>query len=325
MRPAVFILLFVAFALTASTQITFLPQLGFENSRTKLIYNDLKSFLPMGNQLSPMLSLRIDYKFKQGHGPFLGVSTSQSSVYYTFYDPETGMNAYEAMRGNLQLQLEGGYQLSTNRIFLSKSSSTKKSTQASTQKNSTNKTYGEYSYRSRCGNSVARSHCGEKSNKTQSVATNRCGEKKSNKTQPVLSKVNRWFVRIQPSAGLAFIPSPEGNMAIKTSPTQTIYQYKAGNWNSAFITGAAFEFGQNVQRKFTVSINYLRGLGNLATETISTMVGSKPSVATMSSKVSSWNFAVGIPLSFSKKSITNQKIEKKNCQQRCGQYKIRSL
>ena len=316
MRAAL-ILILVAFSFAARTQITILPQLGIENSRTKVSYNDLKSFLPMGNQISPKLGLRIDYKFKQGHGPFVGISTSQSSVYYTFRDPETGMNAFDAMRGNLQLQFEGGYQLSTKRIFLGKSNTTKKSPQSVTQKNPENKNGGTYTYRTHCGQTITVNRCG------QSETRNRCGEK-SNKTQPALSKAERWFVRIMPSAGLAFIPSPEGNMSIKTLPSQTIYQYKAGNWNSAFITGAAFEFGQNVQRKFTVSINYLRGLGNLNEESVTTIIGSKPSVATLSSKVSSWNLAVGIPLSFSKKSVVHQNSEKKNCEHRCGQYKIRS-
>lgn len=315
MRPAALTLLFVAFTLAASTQFTILPQLGIENSRTRLSYNDLQSFLPMGNQISPKLSLRVDYKFKQLHGPFIGISTSQSSVYYTFRDPESGRNVYDAMRGNLQLQFEGGYQLSTKRIFLGKSASAKKSSQAITQKNSSEKKIEEFTYRTRCGQTVTVRRCG------QSESRNRCGEK-SNKTQPVLSKAERWFVRIQPSAGLAFIPSPEGNMSIKTSPTESIYQYKAGNWNSALISGVAFEFGQNIQRKFTFSVNYLRGLGNLDKESVSTMIGSKPSVAILSSKVSSWNLAVGIPLSFNKKSTINKKSEKKSCEHRCGQNKM---
>ena len=377
MRPAALTLLFVAFTFAASTQITFLPQLGFENSRTQVSYNDLASFLPRGNQLSPKLGLRVDYKFKKGHGPFVGVSTSQSSLYYTFNDPETGMNNFDAMRGNLQLQFEGGYQLSTKRIYLGKSGAANNAMQRSAQpkksyqpsnKNSYTKSSSD-SYRGRCGQSSARnqysekankaqsvatSRCGEKSNKTQSVASkasNKCGEKsnktqsvaskasnkcgeKSNKIQSVTPKTDRWFVRIQPSAGLAFIPSPEGNISIKELPGQTpIYQYKAGNWNTAFITGAAFEFGQNVQSKFTVSINYLKGLGNLDSRTITTINGIKPTVTTIESEVSSWNFAVGIPFSFNKKSSSfnkkssaKQKSEKKNSESRCGgKYKIRSL
>ena len=116
MRPATLLCLFVLFGYAANAQFTILPQLGFENSRTSVEFNELSSFSPLGAKLLPQAGIRLDYKSKQGHGPSVGIATSRSVVKFNFSDPETGMNTYTAAKGNTQLRIEGGYQVSTKPI-----------------------------------------------------------------------------------------------------------------------------------------------------------------------------------------------------------------
>ena len=74
-----------AFAMNAQ-KLSLTPQVGFENSRTSVNYNGLGSFAPLGGGFDPQVSLRLDYKFKQGFGPYIGASTSRSAVLYGFND-----------------------------------------------------------------------------------------------------------------------------------------------------------------------------------------------------------------------------------------------
>jgi hypothetical protein len=117
---------FAGITLTANSQFTILPQAGFENSNTKISYNDLPYFSPL-TQLQPKFSLRADYKFKNGLAPFAGISTSRPSVSYSFTDPEKGMAEYNASMGNVQAQLQAGLQYTSKPIFFKKQTSTSKS------------------------------------------------------------------------------------------------------------------------------------------------------------------------------------------------------
>ena len=128
-------------------------------------------------------------------------------------------------------------------------------------------------------------------------------------------------MRIQPSLGLAYIPSVKNDIVTKTQGGQTTYQYNAGNWKTALVTGAGFEFGKNSQRLFTVSINYFNAIGNLEKQTLTTVSDGKTSVTNLQSDVSGWNMRVGIPFTLSKKSGAKQKQQQKSYKD-CGQYKI---
>src|SRR5688572_20418607 len=141
-------ILFIASAIAMNAQkLSLTPQVGFENSRTSITYNDLPSFAPLGGEFNPQVSLRLDYKFKQGFGPYIGASTSRSGVLYGFNDIENGMNAYTATKANMQIRMEAGYQYTTNPIFFNK---TKQSTGTSKTKSSGKSSCGSYSYRSKC-------------------------------------------------------------------------------------------------------------------------------------------------------------------------------
>ena len=101
MRTAMITGMIAVFGYAASAQFSLLPQVGFENSRTNISYNNLRDFSPLGVKFSPQASLRMDYKFKKGHGPFLGLSSSRSLVSFSFSDPENGRNVFNATTGDI--------------------------------------------------------------------------------------------------------------------------------------------------------------------------------------------------------------------------------
>ncbi|MBC7828525.1 MAG: hypothetical protein H7122_12315 [Chitinophagaceae bacterium] len=259
-----------------NAQLRITPQFGIENSKTSLSYNNSSDFSPLGVNLSPHASVRFDYTFKKLHGPFVGLATSRSAVNYSFTDPETGKTNYTASRNNKQLRLEGGYQLSTKPIYFNKAGAKNKASNISTEKSSAKKS---------CRDFYTRSHCGSKSYKTSEATSNGKGS----------------WVSIQPSAGMAYIPTASAaEIETKSQGNINTYEYSAGNWKTAFIAGAGFVFGKNDQQKLVVSVNYLRGIGNLQEKSLTTTTDAKASTTYISSNASQWNLRVGIPISFAK-------------------------
>jgi hypothetical protein len=309
MRTAALTLLsFVAFGFAAKAQkFSLLPQVGFENSKTKISYNNLSSFSPAGIVFSPQAGLQFAYRSKAGHGFYLGASSSRSSVLYSFSNPETGMNDYRTTTGNMQLRWEGGYQFSSKPVYFNKPGS-KTTKPAATSV--TGKKNCSYAYKSNCS-------------KTKTASSPKAG---ADKSKQQLQKGNRGsWVRLQPSAGIGFIPNPEADVITKIQNGQTTYQYPAGNWNTALMTGIAFEFGKNKTRMLTVGVNYMKGIGNMNTQTITTVAGAKTITTQIKSEVSGWNMRVGIPFTLSgKKPAIKQQGENKINKPKsgCQQYRI---
>ena len=306
--------LFIVSALAMNAQkLSLTPQVGFENSRTSVKYNDLGSFAPLGGEFNPQVSLRLDYKFKQGFGPYIGASTSRSGVLYSFNDIENGMNAYAATKANMQLRMEAGYQYTTKPIFFNKA---KQSTSTSKAKSPGNSSSSNYSYRSKCS-------------KSYSSQSSRCQSKNSSAKKAENKNKGGW-VRLQPSMGIGYIAAPKTDIVTKTDGSQTAYEYRAGNWNTAFLTGMGFEFGRNNQRLLNVSINYFAGIGNMDKQTISNESGIKTTYATLESKASGWNMRIGIPFTLAEKKPTTQKNTNKtkktnSCNKTRTEYKYRCI
>ena len=303
-------ILFIATAVNAQ-KLSLTPQVGFENSKTFVNYNNLGSFIPLDGNFNPQVSLRLDYKFKQGFGPYIGASTSRSVVLYSFNDIDNGMNSYSTSRANMQLRLEAGYQFTTNPIkFKAKGSS---GSSASKTRSSNKSSCGSYSYRSSCS-------------KSYSSNSDRC-QSKNSAARKVENKNKAAWVRLQPSVGVGFIPSPKTDVISKTQGGQTTYEYRAGNWNTAMITGMGFEFGRNNQRLLNVSINYFTGIGNMNKQSVSSVSSTKTSVANLESKASGWNMRVGIPFTLAEKKSAGHKSErtkKTSCSERIKtEYKYR--
>lgn len=303
MRTAAFTLLcIVAFGNAMHAQkFSLLPQAGFENSKTNIRYNNGACFAPDGINSSPQLSLRLNYSSKMGHGFFAGLSTSRNTVAFTFTDPETGMTNYSSTSGNKQFRFEGGYQFSSKPISLGKSKTT-----ATANKSSTAKKGCPYSQKNSCqkNNSNKQSLPGNATANNYSVA-----------------KSKGPWIRIQPSIGMSFIPGIPSDIVTKTENSQATYEYRAGNWQTAFTAGTSFEFGCGDNGFFTVSVNYLKGIGNLNTETLTVTDGVKTTTTALQSSVSAWNLRFGIPFNLGKSNAKS-----KNTSQRkpsCHQYRYR--
>src|SRR5688572_21914346 len=99
MRAALSTLVFVVLAYAANAQLSLTPKAGIESSNTSLNFNDLRCVSPLGAVISPQIGLRLDYKFKKTHGPYLNVGTTRSLVAIQFNDPETGMTNFNAEPG----------------------------------------------------------------------------------------------------------------------------------------------------------------------------------------------------------------------------------
>ena len=314
MRSVVLSGLFIVSALAMNAQkLSLTPQVGFENSRTSVNYNDLGSFAPLGREFNPQVSLRLDYKFKQGFGPYIGASTSRSGVLYGFNDIENGMNEYVATKANMQLRMEAGYQYTTKPIFFN---SPKQSTSSSKTKSSGKGSCGSYSYRSNCSKSYSSrsSHC----------------QSKNTAMKKVENKNKGGWVRLQPSMGIGYIAAPKTDIVTKTDGTFTAYEYRAGNWNTAFLTGMGFEFGRNNQRLLNVSINYFTGIGNMEKQTVSNESDIKTSYATLESKASGWNMRIGIPFTLAEKksgkhTSTSKTKRTSCCDKMRTEYKYRCI
>ena len=294
--------LFIAtLAMNAQQRLSLTPQVGFENSKTSINYNNLGSFSPLNGQFNPQISLRLDYKFKQGFGPYIGASTSRSVVLYSFSDIENGMNLYNVTKANMQLRFEAGYQFTTSQLFFSKTK-----TSSSKTKTQSKGSCGSYSSHSCCSrnNSSSSSRCQSRSNLAK-TSRNKGG-----------------WVRLQPSAGIGFIPSPKTDVITKTQNGLTTYEYRAGNWNTAFMTGMGFEFGRNKQRLVNVSVNYFTAIGNMSKQTVSGMSGTKTSYSTLQSNASGWNMRIGIPFTLAEKKPFKHRSENRVKRTGCGERRV---
>jgi len=128
--------------------------------------------------------------------------------------------------------------------------------------------------------------------------------------------------------GIGYIAAPKTDIVAKTQGGQTTYEYRAGNWNTAFLTGMGFEFGRNKQRLLNVSINYFKAIGNMDQQTVSNESGIKTNYATLESKASGWNMRVGIPFTLAEKNPGKQKSATKtkkssSCDRMRIEYKYR--
>jgi hypothetical protein len=274
-------LVFVVCGYAAGAQLTLTPKAGIEQSFTSVGYNNQSKFSPMGAAVSPQFAVRLDYRFKNIHGPFAGIATNRSVLAYEFTDPETGSTNFAASRGNMQMRLEAGYQVSTKPIALGKA-------------------------------------------KAAPAAKKSCAGYSSR----AVKNSEPMNVRIQPFAGMAFVPDP----ATALTSNNAMYSYKAGNWSSAVIAGTNFELGKGSARKFVIGVQYLKGVGNLDNETLVTLPESKAVTTQLRSGASAWNVTVGVPITLAKKKVAvvapakakAPEVKKKSCSSyyrpRCGNF-----
>jgi hypothetical protein len=127
--------------------------------------------------------------------------------------------------------------------------------------------------------------------------------------QAAAAKKPAMSMRLQPYAGMAFVPNTQTAIASTFRSGENVYQYSAGNWNSALITGINVAFAKGDVDKYMVGIQYLKGIGNLGKETLTTPLDGKEMNTQLSSSASAWNITVGMPLNFTKNKPAVQKAE----------------
>jgi hypothetical protein len=208
----------------------------------------------------------------------VGIASSRSIVTYEFTNPETGDKNFTSTQGDWKLRLEAGYQISSKAISLKK---------------------------------LVPVPAKQALQSVQSISP--CAARKMMLAQAAAAKKPAMNVRIQPYAGMAFIPNASTAIASAFKSNETVYQYSAGNWTSAVIGGINLAFAKGDINKYVVGIQYLKGLGNLSNETLTTASESKVMSTQLSSKSAAWNVTVGMPLNFTKptksKPATIQKTE----------------
>jgi hypothetical protein len=205
----------------------------------------------------------MDYLINKLHGPFVGVATNRSVVNYEFTNPETGDKEFTASPGDWKLRLEAGYQVSSKPIALGRTAK-------------------------------------QPAVKGQDAAINPCIARKMMQAQAAAAKKSVMNLRIQPYAGMAFVPDPQTAINTAFRSNEMVYQYNAANWTSAFITGVNLAFAKGTVNKYVIGVQYLKGIGNLNTETLTTPLENKELNTQLSSAASAWNITVGMPLNFSK-------------------------
>jgi hypothetical protein len=293
MRATFTSLALFATALAANAQFSLTPKAGLEPTRTTINYNDLRCLSPLGSKINPQIGLRLDYKFKKTHGPYVGVSTNRSITAMQFTDPESGMTNYTASAGERQVRFEGGYTYSSKPISLGSKVSKQSPAKPEVKQG--------------CGRSAQKSSCTSRSS---------CGNK-SKSPEKMMAKNKGWTMRIQPSAGIAYNPAGKSNLVKENGAN---YLYNAGNWETALTAGTDLEFGRGRDRVFTVGFQYLKGLGN-SPASITTQTGTKATTTYLSSRSSSYNITLGVPFTLSKQHQPRhreRKIEHK--ERRCLYY-----
>jgi len=290
MRKAALLFVIAVCAYAAKAQLTLRPQIGFESPLTKISYNH-SPFNKALCQFLPQAGVRADYQFKKGLAPYLGVFTHRPLVNYSFSDPKSGMTSYHATTGDLQLQLQAGLQYSIKPFTLSKKTVASKT---NTEKVSEAKSNCYHSCQSSC-------------------------RKRSSEAQMPKQPANLWTLRLQPSAGIGYVPSGKEDIEMRNSAS---YLYNAGNIKTELITALGFELARNRKKIITLSINYFKGLGTNETSFTTEEPGSKPLTTNLRSRLSGWNASIGIPISFAKKS-TATKTQKNNHRSCTDYYKKR--
>lgn len=309
MRTAMLTSLFAMLGHIAIAQLNVIPNIGVEDFRTGIKHNGLSPAGQICIAPSAQAALKLEYLFKKQHGPWIAAATSRSVVAYSFANPGSGTNVFKTDAGNTLLRLEGGYQVKTKRLFFNARPGKANAASTALKGNAS-------SYSVHCQRSIVQSRCGSKTTQDKSAATVPSGA----------------WIRLAPSAGLAYIPdAPTSALISKTSGTQTTYTYRAGNWRTAALAGLGFEFGKNNRQIMSLSVNYLTAFGEgLEAKQITTVEGNKTTSTTLDSKASAWNVRLGIPISLTKRKAAQAKVvekvyirEVKKCGETKMQYKPR--
>lgn len=328
MRTVILCMMMVVFGYASQAQLSLQPRVGVRNSVTNLDFNDLPQFSPLNNLSAPEVSLRLDYKFKKLHGPYLGISTSRNGIDYSFNDLNTGAQVYQASKLGYNFLINGGYEVTTKPYYFKKPPA-----KSSVQKVEKEIVMEQKIVKKNCGSKAAtieksyadKSHCGDKKAAYRESQRNKSYDsyEYSRKTPDNMITERRviikrapqapagWFVQLQPSVGLSYSPVVEKGIDMSMPNSGNKYSYAAGDFSTAFTSGMNIMFGKNGDPKFLVGINYFKGLGNLGPESITITENGKTTTTKIQSSVSGWSLGLGLPLNLGKKPAPQKKVIEK--------------
>ncbi|HYO21736.1 MAG TPA: hypothetical protein VER36_04985 [Flavisolibacter sp.] len=273
-------ILLLATGVAAHAQLSFLPQVGFERSQTCLDYN---SFSTSGAAGAVKANLRADYRFKAGHGPYVGLGTATATASFSFDNAGTLMKGVQSTKSNLLFRIETGYQYTTKAIQLGKRN-------PSPNVDATQTSYETAVQKKSCGSAAYRSHCGSK--------------KKTPETRLANTNLS---MRLQPSLGLAYIPSATDAI----QQTANGVEYNPG-WKTAVVPAMGFEFAKGKQRLFTLTVSYTKPLAQQE-QSFTDVSSVKAQTTNLRAATSAWGMTVGVPFSFAKSSAGKTSKAKKSC------------
>lgn len=269
-------MLLVATGAASHAQLSLLPQIGFERSGTKLNYNSLSA---TECAAAFRANLRADYRFKSGHGPYVGIGTSPAQTNFRFDNAGSLIKGMQTEQNSLQFRLEGGYQYTSKPIQLKRNTATPRAEPSPvTTETVTKKSCGSYAYKSSCGS-----------------------KKRSPESRLVNNSLN---MRLQPSIGLAYLPSAGDNI----QQTANGFAYTSG-WKTAIVPAMAFEFARGSQRFLTLSVFYTRPFGQQQ-QSFTDYSATKTTTTTLQPRTTTWGMAVGVPFSFAKSGAAKPKTAK---------------
>lgn len=283
MKPAALfsVLLFVAIA--SNAQLTLTPQIGFEQFKTSIGYNQFKSFSPLGWKTFIKTDLRLDYRAKKGHGLFATIGTNPSAIAYSFTNPSNALNNFSASTASLQWKLEGGYQYTTKKISFKTSS---REVSSSRMEKKTCSSFG-------------------------------CGARKSSAREGK----TQFNMRLQPFVGLAYLPIIKKDFLVEGNTFQyNAGNWKTGIVTGlGFELGSGRQRIATLNFYYTKGIGNLSTKTIATSESGKTVINSFSSKASGWAMT----FGVPLSLAKSKKSGAKKTEAKQNCRYRCDYYKSR--
>lgn len=298
MKPTLHALVLVLFAGTAShAQFSLTPQAGFEQSRTALNYGNGLSAADINGNIKA--GLKLDYRFKTGHTPFVNLTTSPAPVNFIF--DNVGSLVGTSRELTPLFRLEAGYGYATKAIRLGKKSTTVSNSngpQATTESFTQQRTCGGYR-----------------------AMASRCGQRKLQKLAPVDNTLN---LRLQPSVAFAYVPAATEGV----KQTSNGFQY-AADWQTAIVPAVGFELAKGARRLLTLNVFYTKPLSEVS-ETGMIASGAKAISVPVQPRTSTWGLTLGVPFSFAKAAqsrsakSSRSSETKRQCHRtayrRCGQW-----
>jgi hypothetical protein len=100
---------------TNAQQLVLTPQVGFQGSKTKTLFNNSPYYVP-GNYATGMLGFRLNYQSKKGHGPYIAAGLVSTTTNYELMD--LGMPYHSSLGITTDaFRVQAGYQWNSKPLY----------------------------------------------------------------------------------------------------------------------------------------------------------------------------------------------------------------